>query len=436
MPAAVSCSIPSADSKVRRMSYLARALALTVVVACHAPTRGGGNAATEDFDAMWRFVAERYPFLGDKATDWDKVGARYRPRAAAAQTDRELMGVLEGALGELYDPHNLLNASNSDSWRPVPHDIYVEQRGSSVVVTGVREGSAADRAGVRVGQQVIAIDGVAITAAATTRLPSALTRDDPAARQWALLSAVAGRHGHERRLQVLERGAARELVMSVPETYGGDAAAVSHTRLDGGVGYLRIGTFAGDAVTGQVDQALDAVRDAPALVIDVRDNAGGDDDIARAIMGRFVGERRQHAWRAKREGTGLGKRWPEYVEPRGPWTYDRPVVVLIDRFSANAAEGFAMGMQGMGRARLVGTRMAGLGAAIDQITLPRSELGVQISSGPVFHVDGRACASIAPDVEVDVVARAGAGDAILGAGQAEALRLLAVASRAEPEPLP
>ena len=60
---------------------------------------------------------------------------------------------------------------------------------------------------------------------------------------------------------------------------------------------------------------------------------------------------------------------------------------------------------------------------------------MQISSGPVFHVDGRACASIAPDVEVDVVARAGAGDAILGAGQAEALRLLAVASRAEPEPL-
>ena len=81
-----------------------------------------------------------------------------------------------------------------------------------------------------------------------------------------------------------------------------------------------------------------------------------------------------------------------------------------------------MGLSGMKRARIVGTRMAGLGAAIERITLRHSGIGAQISAEPVYHVDGTPRWQLVPDVEVDVLA--GGDDPILAAARSEAERLL------------
>jgi hypothetical protein len=80
-------------------------------------------------------------------------------------------------------------------------------------------------------------------------------------------------------------------------------------------------------------------------------------------------------------GCRLGPRWAEFVEPRGPWTYEAKVVVAVDRFSVSMAKGFAMAMDGMKRGTVVGTRMAGLGAAIDRVELPGAGITAQISTG-------------------------------------------------------
>ena len=82
------------------------------------------------------------------------------------------------------------------------------------------------------------------------------------------------------------------------------------------------------------------------------------------------------------------------------------------------AEGFAMGLDGMQRAMVVGTRMAGLGAAIGRITLKESGIGVQISTEPVFHLDGSPREDFRPEVLVEPVA---GQDALLDEG----VRLLA-----------
>lgn len=51
------------------------------------------------------------------------------------------------------------------------------------------------------------------------------------------------------------------------------------------------------------------------------------------------------------DGPGLGPRRPEFDDARGRWTYSAPVVVLVDRFSVSMAEGLAMALSGLGRAR-------------------------------------------------------------------------------------
>jgi carboxyl-terminal processing protease len=384
------------------------------------------RARLADFDQVWQSIRDRYAFFAEKATDWDRVRALMRPDAADADDGVPFMHVIERTLDELYDPHCMLNESAKGSWRPVPNDVYAEERDGRVVVTGVRGGSAAREAGLFVGMEIVSVDSQPIAQAIRARVPQTLRRDDPEARQWALLSAVGGRHGFARAFQVLDHGASRRV--DVPERATASAAqgpAVQHREIERGIGYISIHDFSDTSVVADVDHALDELKKTRALLIDVRDNGGGDTAVARPVMGRFISERKQYASMARREGKGLGARWPEYVEPRGPFTYTAPVVVLVDRFSVSMAEGFAMGMQGMKRATVVGTRMAGLGAAIGRVKLGHSKLPVQFSTEPVFHVNGTPRWRFVPDLPVDVLHPNASADPILDAGLVEAKRLLA-----------
>jgi carboxyl-terminal processing protease len=123
----------------------------------------------------------------------------------------------------------------------------------------------------------------------------------------------------------------------------------------------------------------------------------------------------------RRQGRGLSAPWQEYVEPRGPFTYESPVVVLTDRWSASMAEGFPMGLHGMGRARVVGTPMMQLGAAVFPCLLDRTGVNVQYSGEPVYDAQDRPRWLMRPDVEVTPSPTG--EDVILPAGLKELSRL-------------
>ncbi|HBI19801.1 MAG TPA: peptidase S41, partial [Brevundimonas sp.] len=149
------------------------------------------------------------------------------------------------------------------------------------------------------------------------------------------------------------------------------------------------------------------------------DNGGGDTAVARPIMGRFITETKPYARMRRREGRGLSDFWTETVEPRGPFTYTRPVVVLTNHWSGSMAEGFPMGMRGLGRATIVGTPMMGLGAAVFPITLDRTGLKAQYSAEPVYDMQNRPRWLMQPDIVVldgaDILA---AGRRVLAAATA------------------
>ena len=355
----------------------------------------------EDFDRLWTFVRDQYPFFRGKSVDWDRVREVQRPLALRAENPPAFLHVLEDTLDALHDPHCMLNANAGDSWRPVPQEVWAEWVQDRAMVTAVRAGSGAAVAGLRPGDEILAVDGDPIRARADGRISSALSEPDQAVQAWALLSAVAGRHDDPGTLEVRRAdGTTGEL--PTRGSASGERPLVEGQRL-GEVGYIRISSFGDAAAVGFVDEALDDLGDTRALILDVRSNAGGDTAVARPIMGRFIEQRTQYAWMVRREGVGLGERWSEFVEPRGQ-TYTAPVIVVVDRFSVSMAEGFAMGLHGMGRARIVGTRMAGLGAAIGRVELPHLGVSAQISTEPVYHVDGTPRWELEPDMVVELLA--------------------------------
>ena len=117
------------------------------------------------------------------------------------------------------------------------------------------------------------------------------------------------------------------------------------------------------------------------------------------------------------QGVGLTDPWTEYVDPQGPFTYEKPVVVLQNHWSASMAEGFPMGMKGIGRAVTVGTETMGLGAAVFPLRLDRTGISINYSAEPVYDVKCTTRGKLKPDVPTPP------GADILAAGIKELKRL-------------
>lgn len=350
----------------------------------------------QDFDELWETLRDRYCFFGEKRTDWARVRKLYRPMAEEAGSRDDLARVVKRVLGELYDSHtNVRNGPDRISRVP-PFDLIVDH---GARVTAVQPDSAADEAGLRIGDVVIAAEGVPIAAVAREAAPRCLSRPDPEAALWAMNVAVSGRRGQPRKLTV-QTGAAAAREVALPIRQWPGRPDVEGQRLEGGIGHIAIRSFGPSAVVEAFDAELAKLADAPALILDVRGNGGGDTAVARPIMGRFITETKPYARMRRRQGKGLSKAWTETVDPRGPFTYHRPVVVLVDHWSGSMAEGFPMGMRGLERARVVGTEMMKLGAAVFTIRLDRTGIEAQYSAEPVYDVSDQPRWHMRPDVEV------------------------------------
>lgn len=123
---------------------------------------------------------------------------------------------------------------------------------------------------------------------------------------------------------------------------------VEYGRLDGGLGYIHIKLFDGTRREWRraMDDILDALGDAPGIVVDVRDCPGGLDPLVQYVAGRFAAERRLFMTARKRSGPEhddftAPESW--YVEPTDD-TYTRPVVLLTSFLTQSAGETFTLAM--------------------------------------------------------------------------------------------
>jgi carboxyl-terminal processing protease len=366
------------------------------------------EAYVADFDALWQEVRVGYAYWHRTRTDWDRVRELYRPRAAQVRSRREFLGVLEEVVRELYDSHAHVAANTATSPRLVPSgtDVWAEWRDGRAVITDVRAGSGAERAGVRAGMEVTAIGGRPVAEAAREFLPRVLIAPDPAAEDVALRVALAGRHDGPVRLELAGDGGARVTAEFVPGVYDRPEAPLTVRRLEGGIGYVRVHNTLGDTrLVAAWDSALDVLRDTRGLVLDLRDTpGGGNTTVARGIMGRLITEERpyqRHELAAEETRHGVRRIWVEHVAPRGPFAYTQPVVVLVGRWTASMGEGLAIGLDGMGRARVIGSPMAGLQGALYDVPLPRTRFTVRVPAERLYHVDGTPREAWAPSIRPD-----------------------------------
>jgi carboxyl-terminal processing protease len=95
------------------------------------------------------------------------------------------------------------------------------------------------------------------------------------------------------------------------------------------------------------------------------------------------------------------------------------MAVLCGRWTGSMGEGMTIGFDGMKRAQVVGTHMAGLCGATEHFPLPASGIGVNFPVERLYHMDGTPREKWVPPHLVDLTTARG-DDPIL----AKALALL------------
>ena len=135
--------------------------------------------------------------------------------------------------------------------------------------------------------------------------------------------------------------------------------------LGGDIGYLRLTSFSDPSSREAIRKALERMAEDQGLVLDLRGNAGGLASEADAIAGMLMETGETIGVQRSAAGEAIQK-----VPQTHPVFSRKPMVILTDRRTGSAAEKLAAGLQGSGRATVLGEGTFGKGAAQMSRLLP------------------------------------------------------------------
>ena len=138
---------------------------------------------------------------------------------------------------------------------------------------------------------------------------------------------------------------------------------IQYGRIAPDVGYAVIASFMGDGWDGEMDEVLSQLAGVRAMIIDVRNNNGGNRNLAIDVAGRFTDRTQTFGYIRLRNGPGHGDFTdyiPANVSPRGSRKFSGPVFVLSNRHDFSSAEDFILAMRGTGFSTIGGDTTAGV----------------------------------------------------------------------------
>jgi carboxyl-terminal processing protease len=272
--------------------------------------------------------------------------------------DRDLLvnSAIRGIVEELDSHSRFLDTTAYEDMRITSSGHYAGvgldvslQDGKPTVVAPI-EDTPAQRAGIRAGDVVVAVDGEQVT-------PD--NYQD-------MVGRMRGSPGTEVTIDVRRPSSAGPLRFAL-ERAEIEVKTVRSNYLGDGFGYVRLTGFSDNTAAG-LDRAAEALkaeagRRLRGLVLDLRSNPGGVLHAAVEVSDRFLSEG------LIVRGTG---RIPharfEYRASPGDALEDVPLVVLVNAGSASASEIVAGALKDHQRARIVGERTYGKGSV--QTVLP------------------------------------------------------------------
>ena len=183
------------------------------------------------------------------------------------------------------------------------------------------------------------------------------------------------------------------------------ASGLRYTILHDNIGYIYVPSFSSSIGEGNLDECLHALALCRGLIIDVRNNGGGNLTYAEALASRFTNERVLTGYICHKTGTGhsdFSSPQPLYIDSSDRIRWQKSVCVLTNRSSYSATNDFVKIMRTLPLVTVVGDRTGGGSGLPYSSELPNG-WSVRFSACPSFDADMQHTEfGIDPDVRVDM----------------------------------
>jgi len=289
------------------------------------------------------------------AEAWNTIDQHYVDRSAL---DLQRLGY--GAIGGMADalgdtghsrflsPQMLRIENDFTLGQLVGIGVEVQMKDGQLVIVAPLDGSPAQRAGLRPGDVIVAVNGTNVAAQPIDQV----------------IQQIQGQAGTQLTLSILTpaTGQTRSVTLTRARI---TLDNVTWRQLPGtSIAHLRIAAFS-QGVGRKVRTALEAIQGAHmrAIILDLRDNPGGLVDEAVAVASQFLSSGNVFV-----EKNAQGQTTAVPVQPGGVAT-SIPMVVLVNGGTASAAEIVSGALQDAHHATVIGETTFGTGTVLNQFSL-------------------------------------------------------------------
>lgn len=352
------------------------------------------------FDEVWQTVRDRFYDRNMHGLDWDAIGAKHRPEVTSARTHQELATRINDMLAELgashlgyYTPAETAYYDLADifarSLRPqikttfpngevsyVGIGLFTRRIDGRIFVIGVLDGMAADKTGLKVGDEIIDVEG----------------------KPYEPIRSFEGKSGRKVALTIRrKRGGDIQQVNVAPQIIHPNKAFLEAMRAsarmithgEANIGYVHVWSYAREDYQDLLGQLISTgpLKDADALIWDLRDGWGGADPAYLDIFNRQA----PTMITTDRDGDRdvVNARWR------------RPAAVLINGGTRSGKEVLAYGFKKYGYGEAIGTRSSGALLAGSAFLLANG--GLLLVPVADVSLDGERIegAGVAPTIEIE-----------------------------------
>lgn len=158
------------------------------------------------------------------------------------------------------------------------------------------------------------------------------------------------------------------------------------------IGYIRYPSFSSTIGELNLDYVLSILGDTDTLIIDVRDNGGGELSNVATLVGRFINESVIGGYIRHKTGPepdAFSEPYPVIYNPapEGRISYSGNIIVLTNRSTYSAANDFVAVMKSLPQVRIVGARTGGGGGLPFTGELPNG-WAIRFSASPITDCNG------------------------------------------------
>lgn len=183
------------------------------------------------------------------------------------------------------------------------------------------------------------------------------------------------------------------------------SSGLTYQILENNIGYIYCSSFSNGIGDGNLDQTLNRLAICDGLIIDVRNNGGGNLTTAQKLAARFTNQKTLVGYMTHKTGKGhsdFSNPYPVYIEPSNGIRWQKRAVVLTNRRSFSATNDFVNSMKQFPLITIVGDKTGG-GSGLPFTSEIPCGWSIRFSASPMLDPQMNQIEfGIDPDVKVDM----------------------------------